>query len=95
MIIFRIVAVQNNFATLNLIEAHQQVHQRRFACSRRANNGQLLAGINFQADFVKQQFIGVAKVYFIKLNLAGYFANINGFRARLNGLFRIQERENP
>ena len=64
-------AVVADFSVLNVIETVDQVGNRRFACTGRADKRQLLAGLCIQCDVMQNGFFrGIAKRHILKTHIA-------------------------
>ena len=77
-----IIAVYQNGAVVDVIEPHQKLHHRGFACTGRADNRHLLAGFDIGAEIMDDDFFRiVTKAHMSKLHAA--FNVDMGFRIRL------------
>ena len=66
-----VYAVYGDFSAVYLIEPHQKVHQRGFACAGAAHHGDFLAGFCRKADVLHQNLIRpVSEAYMLKGDIA-------------------------
>ena len=92
-----VLAVKVDPAGFKVVEAHEKLYHSRFACTRRADNSDLLACFYIGGEIVDDRLVGVfvAEANVVKANVAADIAVFHGvFRCFFDDLRLIKEIEN-
>ena len=93
-----VLAVDANFATVQLVEPHEQVHQSRLACAGGTYNGHLLARLGMGREVLDDGFVGcVAKADMGEFHIAPHLLHRQnlGFSGLIRQLLLLQEVKDP
>ena len=92
--VFQVDAVHRNTAAVDLVKPHQQVDKGGLACTGRADDGDLFAGMDFLRKVVDNDPVrGIAEFDMLEADLTGRVGQTFGLIALVFHLFRFEEIE--